>query len=158
LAAETSEAHLIESRVFRVPRFIVARLAAEQYVRQFWWMFVGIPLGGLMLLLVSPPGPMRGIALLAVLWPITIPLRSVLVARRAHPALSEGVSLRADEETFYFVRPEGGGMKLARRAVARIRRRHGYLIFEMRRPGFIPVPEDALDPEDREKLLSAVRG
>jgi hypothetical protein len=132
---------------FRIPRYLLARLAAEEYVRQFWWFVLVIPLFGA-LMMVLGTGLLRWIGYFALAWPITIPTRAVLGGWKAGTFFSSDVQLAADDENLYFAGPNGKGMKLAMGSVRKVIERHGFLILRFGIGEFVAIPREALGEKE----------
>jgi hypothetical protein len=133
----------IETRLFRIPRTVLARLGAEEYLLHFWWLVLGFPLYGLWALLLSGTDALRLTGMVALAWPLTVPARAVLSTNKG--------------DTLFFV-PEGGdGFRLAIASVIRLVTRNGFYILRLRRLGFVAVPQDAfVSDEDRTQFEQLV--
>ncbi len=128
---------------FRIPRYVLARLAAEEYVRQFWWFVLIVPLFGAVAF-VWGSGLLQAIGILGILWPVTIPARAILGGWKAGTFFSSGVRLSMDDEALYFAGSNGKGMKLSRSSVRKVVERHGFLIVRFGVGEFVAVPLEAL--------------
>ncbi len=141
---------------FRIPRYLLARLSAEQYVRSFWWFVLVVPLFGI-LALFSGSAIIQAIGIFAILWPITIPARAVLGGWKAGTFFSGGVSLEVSDRTLYFHGTAGDGMKLSMDAVRKAEVRHGFLLLSFGIGEFVAIPATAL-ATNGEGLLRALKG
>lgn len=136
---------------FRIPRYLLARLAAEEYVRQFWWFVLVVPLFGAVMMILGS-GIMKLIGYFALAWPLTIPVRAVLGGWKAGGFFSSGVLLGMDEENLYFAGTKGKGMKLPLGSVRKAIQRNGFLILRFGIGQFVPIPEAALGDREQELL------
>lgn len=148
---------LLRSERYLISRTELAKLAAEEYIRKYWFIIIPIPLTGL-LLLVTSTGLTQAFGLMALMWPITIPARSVLGSSKPAKLFTQGVVLSADEDALYFAGDNGKGFKLDLGSVGDLEVRGAYLLIRMRRLAFVPVPISALpDERMRQKLVDIVR-
>jgi hypothetical protein len=141
---------------FRIPRYLLARLAVEEYVRQFWWFVIIVPLFGIVALIWGS-GILQAIGMFAVLWPVTIPARAVLGGWKAGTFFSDGVKLAADEDALYFAGQKGKGMKLSLSSVRKVAERHGFLVIRFGIGDFVAIPTEALS-EHRQRLDDLLAG
>lgn len=156
MTAPVSDTQPIQSVRFRVPRYVLARLASEEYVRTFWWFVIPVPAFGVIALAVGQ-GILQVVGMFAVLWPLSIPARSVLVTSKVGRALAAGLVLRLDNEKLQLVADDGGGSQLSLAAVKDLVLRNGFFLIRMRTTGFIPVPVDAFSSdEDRQRFVSGI--
>lgn len=140
---------------YRIPRYLLARLAAEEYVRRFWWFVLIVPLSGLIMMMIGS-GLMQVIGMFAVLWPVTIPARAVLGGWKAGTFFSSGVRLSVDDEFLYFAGKNDKGMKLRIASVRSFVERYGFLILRFGIGEFVAIPLEALG-DQRTSLLDALR-
>jgi hypothetical protein len=155
LSGESAET--IESKRFQISRVQLAMLASEEYVRSFWWIVAIIPAFGLIAVLFGH-GVLQVVGLTALLWPFSIPARSVLSSSRAGKLLAAGTRMTADGTAIYLHSDSGGGMKLDLASVRDLVVRHGYYLVRLRRLGFIPIPVECLElPEERQAFEAQVR-
>ena len=131
------------STPYRIPRTILARLAAEEYVRSFWWFVAVVPLFGMVSLVVGS-GLIQVIGMFAVLWPLSIPARAVLTGWKAGGFFSDGVSAELRDGKLYIHGQNGKGMVLDADRVRRVVERHGYLLVQFGIGNFVAIPASAL--------------
>jgi hypothetical protein len=131
---------------YRIPRYLLARLAAEEYVRQFWWFVLIIPTFGIVAA-VFGSGLLQVIGYFAILWPATIPARSILGAWRTGTFFSDGVDLALSEGNLLFTGKLGKGMKLKLSSVRSVQKRYGFLMLRFGIGEFVAVPLDPLGPQ-----------
>jgi hypothetical protein len=144
----------LTSKKYRVSRIVLARLAAEEYVRTFWWFVLIIPIFGVICLAFGS-GLLQVIGFMAVLWPFSIPARAVLSSSKAAKLLTRGTWVKLENGTFFFSAEDGKGLKLSLSSVRDVVVRGDYALVRMRRFGFIPIARAALAEGDLEKLLAA---
>jgi hypothetical protein len=149
----------IETRPYTIPHLRFAYLAAEEYVRTFWFFVVAVPLGGVVLLLTGER-TLQAIGFFAVLWPMSIPARAILITRRASKLFSRGVVMRSGAEGVEFVaQAQGANGKRLRMAVPKgairgIVVRQGVLLLRTYRQQIAPIAPDAFaNDADREAFV-----
>jgi hypothetical protein len=126
---------------FRVSRFVLSRLAAEQYIRAFWWFVAIPPLFGV-LCLFSGSQVLFSLGMFGILWPVSVPARAVLISRKAGRFFSQPTWVRQEGYTLYFSHESGSGMKLSLGSVRKIDERHGYLLLTYGIGEFVAIPKD----------------
>lgn len=92
---------IFETSSYRLTRTDFARLAAVEYLRSFWWFFAIIPLFGLILIIFTS-GLLQVIGMTAILWPFSIPARSVLNTTKASRLFTGGCRLAVFEDRLEF--------------------------------------------------------
>ena len=90
------------SEPYRLTRSQVAYWGAREYVRRLWWAFVAIPLFGVLALAFGQHPVLQVMGLMAIVWPITIPGRSMLATRGVSRRLTLPTRLLRDDEHLYF--------------------------------------------------------
>jgi len=131
------------SAPFRIPRYLLARLSAEQYVRSFWWFVLVVPIFGIVAMVFST-GLLQVIGMFAILWPVTIPARAILGGWKAGTFFSNGVTLESDDSHLYFHGKDSEGMKLAISAIRKVNLRHGFVLLSFGIGQFVAIPAEAL--------------
>lgn len=147
---------LVETAPYRIPRFQLGMLGAEEYIRGFWWFMATAPIFGLIAVLT-----MRGVAqvigMTALLWPFSIPARAVLSSGKASRLFTKGTWMAADADTLYFFSETGNGMKLPLQGVRDLVRRNRFYLVRMRRLAFVAIPLSAFaDDAQRAKFEALV--
>lgn len=133
---------MIETQVFRLSRTEMARLTSAEYIRSYWFFVVPVPIIGL-IALITTHGPMQAAGMIAILWPFSIPARSVLFSAKSSRLFTNGCTVQATSEAITFLGEYHEGKRL--RFVldmARIRDvvpRGDLLIIRSRYPGLIPI-------------------
>ena len=146
---------MIKTNPFAIPPSRLAYLYAEEYVRSFWWMFIGIPISGLVVLLLVPGAIAKYIGMVCLLWPVTIPARAVLLSRKISKVLSKPTTAEFREDGIYF---EGQDIR-SRALWSTIRNaevRKEYLILRTRKLSVLLVPMSSIPEEQQEQALGIV--
>lgn len=137
----------LRTRPYRISRASLAYLAAEEYVRRFWWVVGIVPAFGVGVLLLLDHPTARVMGMTALLWPVSIPARGVIAALRQGRRFDHEVFLEATPEMLRFHRADGGGWKLRTAAVRRVARFQGFLVLRLSGLGFVPVPLHAFESD-----------
>ena len=124
---------------FRIPRYILIRLAAEEYVRTFWWFVLITPLFGL-LALFSGIAVLQVVGSFAVIWPLTIPARAALTGWKAGSFFEHPSSMELDDEDLVFHGQNGKGMRLSTARIRKVLERNGFLIVKFGVGEFVAIP------------------
>lgn len=119
----------------------MVRLASWEYARAFWWYVAIIPIFGVFAILFGD-GLIRGIGMMALLWPLSIPARAVVSTGKARRLFGAGVRARIEEDGLYIVpnQPEVKGLRLKWTAIRDVVEREDWALVRTRRFGFVPVP------------------
>lgn len=148
-----------ESGVFRFGRTELARLAAFEYLRTFWWFIGVIPLFGL-IMMIWTNGLMQVIGMFAFLWPFTIPARAVLTTTKSSRLFTGGCKLFVYEDRLEFIgqSPLKDGkyprMIVDMFNVRDVVKRGDKFLLRTIKLGMLPIAAEALTPEQSEHLLS----
>lgn len=127
---------------FTIPRGQLVLIAAEQYTRRFWPVFIAFPVFGLLALFLGPNKAMQAFGMFCIAWPLSIPARSVFITRKLAKRFAKPTTLTVEGATLLFSQGDGG-MKLPLDQLRKIDKRKGYYIFETKLYNFVPVPEEA---------------
>jgi hypothetical protein len=134
-------------------------MGALEYLRLFWWFAAIIPLFGLFAVIVGS-GAVRAVGAMALLWPITIPSRSLMATGRAGRMFSAGCHMEADDENVTFSgnpdRQPRLRFVLPMSDIRDLLDRGDYLLLRTRRFGFVPIPLEAFDEGGREAFEQLV--
>lgn len=151
---------MITTKVFRLSRTELARITSEEYVRKYWFFIAPLPVIGLIALITSR-GPLQVFGMLAVLWPFSIPARSVVVTTKSSRLFTGGCHVEATPEEVVFI-GEYNNMKRLRYAIATDRIQEAVfqrdtIILRMRLPGFAPIKVEAFENEaDRDAFMKLI--
>src|ERR1019366_6410997 len=141
---------MIKTKVFNLSRTELARITSEEYVRKYWFFVAPIPVMGL-IALITGRGPLQVFGLLAVLWPFSIPARSVVTTTKSSRLFTGGCHVEATPDEVVFI-GEYKDMKRLRYAIStdRIQEavvRGGTIVLRMRLPGFAPIKVEAFESQ-----------
>lgn len=149
---------VIQTKPYVVSRLRLAYIAAEEYFRTFWYFVVPIPIGGIAMMALGQ-GILQVIGLFALLWPFSIPARSILISTKASRLFSSGVVMRAGDEEIEFLgtQPGKNGKPLRMAIPYGIVRdtvyRQGMLIMRTYRLAFVPIDPAAFDGDDQREAF-----
>jgi hypothetical protein len=135
-------------------------MASMEYLRSFWWLVATVPLFGI-LALAFGYGPLQAIGMFALLWPFSIPARSVLSTRKASKLFSKGCRLVAYDDRLEFQGetpgPAGKPLRMVvpTDGVRDVVRRGENLLIRTLRFGFVPVPVSAFGDEGEAEAFAA---
>ena len=102
---------MITTKIFRLTRTELARIASEEYLRSYWWLVAPVPVAGL-IAVITATGPLQVFGLLAVLWPFSIPARSVLSTTKSSRLFTGGCHVEATPEEVVFIGEYKDGKRL----------------------------------------------
>ncbi len=144
---------------FRLSRLELARIAAWEYARGYWWMFIAIPLFGLAGLAVAPDGVVRYFCTVCLLWPFSIPARAILITGKAQKLFAEDNVAVVEAGFLRLYRPSGKGSSLNLANVRSVEDRWNGLIVRTKKLGFVALPAAAFQDGDhraafKERLLA----
>jgi hypothetical protein len=151
---------MITTKVFSLSRTELARITSEEYIRKYWFFVAPVPIIGLIALLTTT-GPLQVFGMLAVLWPFSIPARSVVITSKTSRLFTGGCHVEATPEEVVFI-GEYRDMKRLRYAISthRIQEaipRRDLILLRMRLPGFAPIKVEAFESDaDREAFLQLI--
>lgn len=151
----TGEGLIFETAPYRLTRTEFARVAAKEYLRTFWWFFAITPLFGLILLIFTQ-GLLQVIGMTAILWPFSIPARSILNTNKASRLFTGGCRLAVFEDRLEFrgetpERKSGKPLRmiLAENEIRDVVRRGDYLMVRTYRLRSAPVAVAAFADEEQ---------
>jgi hypothetical protein len=138
---------LLRSKEFTIHRVIVARMAAEAYVRLFWWFILPGPLFGIIVLMFSREPVIQAVGALGCVWPMTIPFRAYLItAKMARRLYSHPTTLVATDTSLLFI-GEVNKFKADYTALRNAYIRHGMIVINTKRYAVLLVPVIAFGSE-----------
>lgn len=132
----------MKSEPFRIGRGQLVLIAAEQYTRRFWPIFIAFPIFGLIALFFGSTQGIQAFGMICLAWPLSIPARSVFITSKIAKKFDRPVVVRLEDRVLYFSAGEGG-MKLPLEQVRKVEKRKGFYIFETRMLNMVPVPVEA---------------
>lgn len=151
---------MITTKVYRLSRTELARITSEEYVRKYWFFVAPVPIIGL-IALITATGPLQVFGMLALLWPFSIPARSVVVTTKVSRLFTGGCHVEATSDEVVFI-GEYHDMKRLRYPISTDRfqeaiLRRDMILLRMRMPGFAPIKVEAFNSEsDRDAFLKMI--
>jgi len=152
----------VETQPYRLSRLELAYVAIAEYVGSFWWIIAVIPAFGVGALIFGE-GLLKVIGMMAILWPISIPARSILTTTKSSRLFVGGCRMVATEDRLeFFGEVPGPSGKPYRMTVPAIQirdlvERRDLMLVRTTRLGFAPVrPEAFATDEDRNAFRSIV--
>lgn len=143
------------SEPYRLTRSQVALWGAREYVRRLWWAFVAIPLSGVLMLIFGQHILLQVIGMMAILWPVTIPARSILATRGVARRLTLPTRLLSDDEYLYWAtEPRERSYRARHDAVRSAVVRSDALVVEIGPLQLVFVPVAALGGRREAELLA----
>jgi len=144
---------LVRSNEFMVHRVVLARMAAEAYVRLFWWFVLPGPLFGIILLAVSREPLIQAIGAFGCIWPATIPFRAYLITWKLGRRLyAKQTVLTAVDEGLLFD-AEDNHFRIAYAGLRSAYVRHGMVVMNTKRYQVLLVPTSAFSGDDGSLFL-----
>lgn len=129
-------------------------IAAEQYTRRFWPLFVAIPVCGLLALFFGNSRGLQAFGMLCIAWPLSIPARSVFITSKLARKFANPTTVTLEDKTLYFTQGESG-MKLPLEQLRKVEKRKGFYILETKMLNMVPIPEAAIS-SNRKKFEKAL--
>jgi hypothetical protein len=102
----------IVSQPYTIRRMELSLIASVLYVRTFWWMLIGMPISGVLILLLLQNGAIRAMAVLMIVWPLTIPSRAGLVNMGLARRYRKPIRAIVTDDALYIEAPVGKGTKV----------------------------------------------
>jgi hypothetical protein len=137
----------IVTRPFRLTYLELMKAATLEYLRNFWWYIGLYPIFGLALIFFGPNELMRNIGVLALLWPLTLPLRARVPLSRAM-RVREDVRIGVEGDELLLI----SGDRESRRPLGSVRRvvdASGFLYLYTGPMHYLIVPRNAFEsPEE----------
>lgn len=151
---------MIQSNVYQITRTELARLASEEYLAQFWWFVAAVPAFGLVAIIFAD-GALRVIGGMAVLWPFSIPARSVVSTSKSSRLFNAGCHVELSDGQIRFIGEYRNGKRLRYTVeldrIKEVRHRRDMLLVRTRLPGFLPIRANAFATEtDRNAFISEI--
>jgi hypothetical protein len=146
----------LETSEFRIPKFELAFIGARAYIRTFWWFVAIIPFSGLLLVTLGT-GFMRAAGVMALLWPATIPARSLMATGKAARAFDQGLRAWFEGDRAYFATSDDGGFQMSAANVRAVLRMGRYAVLQTRRFAVLPIPFEAWPDRDPDEILRQLK-
>ena len=147
---------MIKSNVYHLSRTEMAQLASEEYARSYWFIIAPVPIFGV-LAVIFGTGALQVLGMLAVVWPLSIPARSVLTTTKSSRLFSGGCHVEADDEAVTFLGEYVNEKRL--RYVIQLSQikevivRRDLLLIRLRLPGIAPIRMNAFETEEDAKAF-----
>jgi hypothetical protein len=152
---------MISTKVFTLSRTELARMMSEEFIRKYWYFAVPVPVCGIFFLIFAD-GPLQALGMLMLLWPFSIPARSVVFTTKSSRLFTGGCHVEANPEEIAFIGEYNKDKKRLRflistNRIKEVTRRNGFLLVRLKTPALAPIREDAFETEaDREEFLRMV--
>lgn len=118
-----------------------------EYARNFWWVFIAIPIGGLLALIFAPNDLFRYFGTVCLLWPITIPARSALISARLAKLYSVETMAEVADGQLRFLRKDGKAGKIDLSAIRNTAIVANALVARTKSLGFVAIPNRAFESD-----------
>lgn len=118
--------------------------SANEYIRRFWPAFIAFPITGILLMVLMPTQIGIGLGMIMILWPMSIPARSILLTGKAAKRVLSPTRMVAEGEHLYFiVNPMEMNYRVNKKSVRDVILRHEYVVIELWKYKLIFVPLNA---------------
>ena len=141
----------LRSKPFQVAPLQLAYVSVYEYARQFWWYVSIVPVFGL-LLLVLGRGVLQGAGMMALLWPLSLPVRAIYASRKSRKLFGSPTEAEFREDGVYFHPLGGKGLRLDRGSIRALFVRKEWIVVSTRMLHFIPIPRESFAEADLESL------
>ncbi|CAN5467070.1 hypothetical protein BH11ARM1_BH11ARM1_11770 [soil metagenome] len=136
---------------YSVSRTEMMLVASKEYWRGFWWYMLIVPVFGLCCLIFGN-GLLQAVGMMAILWPFSIPARSVLTTNRANKLFSSGCVCELTESEIVFIgekaEPKRLRYRIALDDIKDVVDRDPWVLVRTRRLGFVPIRESAFSSDE----------
>ena len=135
---------------YRLRRTDISLSYAIEYFRSFWWAISGMPVFGLVCLILVHDAVVKMFGAVCLLWPLTVPARAFILTSKASRQMMKPTVVELTSEHLLFKAADGTGTRLHLEVVRSVRRRGHLYVIRTRRlaMGLIPV-EAFLGEEER---------
>jgi hypothetical protein len=133
----------------------ISLAGAELYVRTFWFVLIGVPIFGLIALIIGTTPIIRYIGMVSLLWPVTIPARAGLITSRVGRQLMRPTVVEILEEAVVFEDSQDPAVRMGMRyeSIRSVRIMRGLYALMTRRFAFTVFPIDSfLTESDRDRF------
>jgi hypothetical protein len=149
---------MIKSNVYSLSRTEMAQLASEEYVRSYWFIIVPVPIFGVLAVLFGHDA-LQVLGMLAVVWPLSIPARSVLSTTKSSRLFAGGCHVEADEEAVTFIGEYNDGKRLRYALktfqIKDVVIRRDLMLIRLRLPGIAPIRVNAFETDAEAQAFMA---
>ena len=134
-------AHRIETTEYRISRSQLVYWSANEYIRRFWPAFIAFPVTGILLIVLMPIQVGFALGTILIMWPLSIPARSILLTGRAAKRVMSPTRMVAEGEHIYFiVNPMDLNYRVNKKSIRDVVLRNEYVVIELWRFKMIFVP------------------
>jgi hypothetical protein len=127
---------------------------ANEYARRYWPAFIAYPIMGILLFFLMPTQIGIGLGMMLILWPCSIPARSILLTGRAAKRVLSPTRMVAEGEHLYFiVNPLEMNYRVNIKSVRDIVVRREYIVVELWKFKLIFVPLSGFENKEAIKEL-----
>lgn len=144
----------VETKEYRMSRNQLVYWSAYEYVRRFWPAFIAFPVSGLMLMLFMRTQLGIGLGMLMILWPMSIPARSVLFTGKAAKRVLSPTKMHAEgKHVFFDVNPPELSYRVHVDSVRDVLIRTECVVIELWKFKLIYIPRTAFESKDEIQKL-----
>jgi hypothetical protein len=144
----------IETSEYRISRSQLVYWSANEYIRRFWPGFIAFPIMGVILFILMPTQVGIGLGMLLILWPLSIPARSIILTGKAAKRVLSPTKMVAEGEHLYFnVNPPEMNYRVNKASVRDVITRNEYVVVELWKFKMIFVPLASFDEKAAIKEL-----
>lgn len=148
----------MRTKEFTIHRVLVARMAAEAYVRLFWWFILPGPLFGVIMIAAFSDPMIKAIGALGCVWPATIPFRAYLItSKMARQRYSHPTTVIATDESLLFISEESK-YKADYIALRNAYVLHGMVVINTKRYALMLIPLSAFDDSSSVQTFMKILG
>ena len=128
--------------------------SANEYIRRFWPAFIAFPITGILLMVLMPTQVGIGLGMIMILWPMSIPARSILLTGKAAKRVLSPTRMVAEGEHLYFiVNPMEMNYRVNKKSVRDVILRNEYVVIELWKFKMIFVPLSAFSEKSAVQQL-----
>ena len=144
----------IETSEYRISRSQLVYWSANEYIRRFWPGFIAFPIMGVILFILMPTQVGIGLGMLLILWPLSIPARSIILTGKASKRVLSPTKMVAEGEHIYFnVNPPEMNYRVNKNSVRDVIPRKEYVVVELWKFKMIFIPLSSFAEKDSIKEL-----
>lgn len=130
-------------------------ILAETYLRCFWYLIVGIPIMGILLLTLGP-NFLKPLGILMIAWPLVLPARARFVSFNLARSLRKPTVFSTLPDWLLFAQGPQTGLKLSVRSVRSVLTVQKHLVFITHKfKVTVPLPITSLEEGQAQSLISA---
>ena len=152
---------MITTKVFSISRTELARIMSEEFLRKYWFFAVPIPLTGIFFLALTS-GPLQALGMLMLLWPFSIPARSVVFTTKSSRLFTGGCHVEATPDAVAIIgeyTKEGKRLRYLSETdrIKEVIQRRDFLLVRLKTPAIAPIRDGAFEtPEDKQAFIKLI--